>query len=559
MAATNVVAHIVVMTSVYAQAPPDAGAVRQQVERQREPQEPKPSASTPTTDKPAGEGAASPMVTINEFRFTGNRLLSNETLNASLQEYLRRPLTFEELQKAVASVGDAYRKAGWIVRAYLPMQDIKDGAVTVAIVEAKYGETRLEGGPPKRVPFERLEPILSKRQAKGAPLKAAALDRALLLINDLPGITASGHLAAGAQEGETDLILKVQDDAVFTGEAVVDNTGSRSTGELREIVTANLNSPFHRGEQFGATLLHSEGVNYLHALGTMPLGKNGWRVGAHASHLQYDVVSNEFAALDIEGTSTDFGLDTTYALVRSRAQNLSLSVGIDRSKFDNESNGITTSSYAISAVDVSVHGYRFDSVAGGGINVGSLAVVYGKADLSDSPNQAIDAITTNVDGGFTKVNFFVSRQQYITETISAYGSVSGQFASSNLDSSEKFYLGGVAGVRAYPASEAGGDEGLLATLEGRMRLPFGLNATVFYDWGQVTVNSDNNFVGAATLNSYSLQGAGTSLSWTSSFGLNVKATWAHRFGDNPRASPTGTDQDGTLKKGRLWLQASLSF
>ena len=34
-----------------------------------------------------------------------------------------------------------------------------------------------------------------------------------------------------------------------------------------------------------------------------------------------------------------------------------------------------------------------------------------------------------------------------------------QLANKNLDSSEKFTLGGIGGVRAYPSGEASGDEG----------------------------------------------------------------------------------------------------
>ena len=101
-------------------------------------------------------------------------------------------------------------------------------------------------------------------------------------------------------------------------------------------------------------------------------------------------------------------------------------------------------------------------------------------------------------------------------------------ASKNLDSAEKFYLGGASGVRAYPSSEGGGAEGQLASLELRARLPQNFALSAFYDWGHVTVNRNNGFTGASALNAYTLQGAGLTAAWFASFGLNLKATWARR-------------------------------
>lgn len=546
------------MVPALAQVPPDAGSLRQELERRREQVEPQTPAPTAVTETPAATAtAAGQTVTVDAFQFSGNNLLSGEKLAAALQGYLRRPLTFAELQSAVSAVSDAYRESGWIVRAYLPLQEIKDGVVTIAVVEAAFGETRMDGDAPKRVRFERIASMVSAQQDKGAPLNAARLDRALLLINDLPGVTAKGRLAAGSQEGETDLVLTVDDESLFNADVVVDNAGSRSTGELRQIVTGVLNSPLRIGDQYNATLLHADGLSYAYAAASVPVGKNGWRAGAHASYLQYELVAPEFRPLDVEGDSTAIGLDVNYALHRSRTTSLSLALSVDSAKFDNESSDTTTTRYKIESVDVSLIAHKFDDY--GGVNIGSLTVTYGDADLSESPNRAADAATTQVDGGFGKLNFFASRQQQITDMVSVYAALSGQLASGNLDSSEKFYLGGASGVRAFPASEAGGDEGLLAVLEGRMRLPANFNVAAFYDWGRITVNRDNDFIGAATLNSFSLQGAGVSVAWASQFGLRLKATWSHRLDDNPQPTADGKDQDGSLKKNRFWLQASMSF
>ncbi|HEX2583921.1 MAG TPA: ShlB/FhaC/HecB family hemolysin secretion/activation protein [Steroidobacteraceae bacterium] len=548
-------------TQVWAQVSPDAGSVRQEIEKSRpenDVQKKQPPEIT-ANGNTAAQVDKGPTITVTSFHFSGNVLLTTAQLNAAVAGYLNRPIDFSELQKAAIAVAEAYRKAGWIVRAYLPVQTIGSGVVNIAIVEAVYGRTRLEGDPPTHIAFDRLESIVGKQQRPGAPLNSNRLDRALLLISDLPGIAASGNLAAGKAERETDLVLRVQDQSLFSGNVTVDNTGSRFTGEVRASATLFANSLFHIGDQTSLTYLRAQGINYGQLSATAPIGSNGWRVGPHASYLKYDLVASEFSSLDVHGNSTSYGLDASYPLIRARSKNLYFTAALDSSRFNNLAGNVTTTKYKVSTIELGLKGHRFDSLGGGGINSAMLNVVTGKADLGGSPNEAADAATTKVHGSFTKLRYFFSRQQQLTDASSLYVGVNGQIATKNLDSSEKFYLGGASGVRAYPASEAGGDQGMIANVEGRFRLPRNFSVTGFYDWGNITVNHDNSFIGASTKNSYNLQGVGVSAGWLSDFGLSVKATWAHRVGDNPRATVTGMDQDGSLKKNRFWLQASMSF
>jgi hemolysin activation/secretion protein len=201
----------------------------------------------------------------------------------------------------------------------------------------------------------------------------------------------------------------------------------------------------------------------------------------------------------------------------------------------------------------------FDNFGGGGANNASITLVQGIDDLAGSPNEAADALTTRDAGSFQKLRFSAARQQVITDRFSLYADFSGQAASKNLDSSEKFYLGGPDGVRAYPVNEGGGAEGLLLNLEARERLPANFNAVGFFDWGSVHVNKDNNIAGAALPNTDDLKGVGVSLAWQAKFGLSLKATFAHRLGSNPDPTSTGDDQDGSHIENRVWLQASIPF
>ena len=542
---------------VHAQTRPDAGTVRQQIEQQQRQPLP-PEGPQQFAPPPPLKSIGGTKVTVHRFTFTGNTLLSNDELLPIVVPFLDRPLDFNELQNAAIAVATAYRKAGWIVRVYLPQQDVTGGTVNIQIIEATLGKVIVDGHS-KRISAARVQQMVDAAQSPGKPVSADALDRALLLIGDLPGLSANGRLAEGQNPGETDLVVDLTDTHLITGDVTVDNAGARFTGAGRVIVDASLNSALGIGDRADVTVLHTKGSDYQRLAYSLPVGNNGWRLGAHGTHLSYRIVTDEFAALDARGTSSSFGLDTSYPIIRSRLKNLYFAAGVEDQRFNNQSAGETSSRYSIADGTLSLYGNLFDTLGGGGANSVSLTFMEGHLDLNDSPNETADAMTTDTGGSFQKFSLSLSRTQTVTDRFSLYGSVSGQLSNKNLDSSQKLYLGGASGVRAYPADEAGGSEGVLANFEARERLPAGFNLVGFFDWGSVRVNKDNNFVGAASPNTVSLKGAGLSVGWAARFGLNLKATVARRIGTNPNPTSTGDDQDGSHVENRVWLQATMPF
>jgi hemolysin activation/secretion protein len=540
-----------------AQTVPDAGSVLQQIEQDQHPK--LPPKAPPLLLPPAPmESIGGATVTVGTFIFSGNTLLTTDELSRVLASFVGRPLTFADLQNATVAVANAYRRSGWVVKTYLPKQDVTGGTVTIQIVEATLGAVRIDGGT-QRASNARLTRIVDDAQRPGAPLNADALDRALLLIGDLPGVVATGSLSEGASQGETDLVLNVKDGPKVSGEVTADNEGARYTGEARISVSASLNAPFGIGDRADTVLLHTQGSDYQRLAYSLPVGSEGWRLGVNGSHLTYDIVTPSFGALDAHGNSSTVGLTANYPLLRTRLANLYLGVNLDDKRFDNYSSGRTSTRYSIQDGVVSLYGNLFDNVWGGGANAASISFEQGHDDLAGSPNESADALTTDTAGSFEKLNLSVSRQQRVTDRVSLFASIAGQLSSKNLDSSEKFYLGGSNGVRAYPTDEGSGSEGALANLEARVRLPLNLAGVGFVDYGTVRINRDNGYAGAAHPNTDTLKGAGFSLAWTADFGLSIKATLARRIGRNPEPTSTGDDQDGSLITDRVWLQISMPF
>lgn len=542
----------------HAQALPDAGSIRQQLEQPRG--IPLPPAAPPrTAPAPAIQTLKGVTVRIQTFRFAGNTKLSAADLSAATVSFLDRDLDFDGLQRAADAVAAAYREAGWIVRVYLPEQDITTGVLTLQVVEASFSGARFEGEPSQRLSRAELEAYFRNRQSVGQALNANALDRALLLADDLPGVSVAGSLEPGATDGETALVLQTTDEPFIYGDLGLDNTGARSTGSNRLSANLNLNSPGGRGELLSLNLLHTQGSDYGRVALTVPDGYNGLRLGFSASSMRYKVISGSesITSLNIQGNSSSMGLDWNYPLVRARLHNLYFSGGLENKGFESDNRNSNAddpksySDYETNSLRLGLSGNRFDDLGGGGANSASVQLLWGRLTSMQAHSQ-IDTIGRS----YNKLSYSASRQQTISPAHSLLLSLQGQHATQVLDSSERFYIGGAGTVRAYPVSELGGERGQMLSAEWRWRVDSAWVLSAFVDHGRV-VSLPSTPSELPTM--LSLRGHGLSASWQGPMGINTKLTWSRRDGANPKPTQTGTDGDGTLLKNRFWFTASVPF
>ena len=523
----------------------DAGSLLRQSEQNiKAPKKGKARTPRKAAPTPAAVQTTDATVQVTRFEFAGNTLLSTEALQTALVSFTNRPLNLAQLKEAADAITNTYREAGWTVRAYVPKQEINNGVVTLQIVEAVFGGASVQNTSLERMEASRLVNMAQALLTKGQPIHATHIDRALLLLDDLPGVSVSGNLVPGQSDGETDLVIFATDEPLLTGNASLDNQGSRATGPERLSVNLSLNSPARMGDALALNALKTQGSEYQRLAYTVPVGNAGWRAGVHASHLNYRVITPEFASLNPYGTATTRGLDASYPLVRSQLQNVNLALSYDDKQFDNTSNGATTS-YGIKVYNATLSAYQTDQWNGGGVTNSSLSLTSGDK---------------STETRYTKLGLSLSRLQNLSDTLSGYVAFSAQATNRNLDSSEKLYLGGATGVRAYPASEAGGSDGHTLTLELRQRVAYNLTVIGFYDYGWVKPNHDNSVASPANPNGYALDGYGISLVWQAAPSMDIKATVAQRAGNNPAANTTtGLDSDGTKKITRIWLSSSVAF
>lgn len=544
--------------SVSAQTPPDAGSLLRREESTRPPVLPSQPLSAPVIEA-MPKAAESIKVVVKGFRILHASLIPESELTPLLEKYIGREVSFGELRQAAAKIGEYYRSKGYLARAYLPRQEVKDGIVEIVVLEGRLGGLRIE--PAHRATEALVRPYFDAKL--GEALRLNALEHALLLINDIPGVSAVSYLEPGDHDGESIAVVRVEDRPVLVGQVQADNSGSKSTGRERLIANASLNDRFGFGDQFAAFGTHSVGNDYANFSASLPIGASGLRAGLQASALHYQL-GNGFAALDASGSATTWGLTASYPFIRTPAANLSGSTSWDAKHFVNRALGAETSNKTTRPFSLGLSGNILDTKGGGGNTSGGMTLTNGQLDLAGSSGDlASDQLGPQRNGTYRKLAWSVSRLQRLPGNWSLWASATGQSASRNLDSSEKFALGGPTGVRAYAISEASGDEGWLVNLEARYAFNSAWQATAFVDSGEATLNRSPwagwNAGNPGLPNRYRLSGAGVSLAWNGPSNLTLRTTAAWRLGNNPGLDANGKDSEGGNASNRIWLQAGWAF
>lgn len=487
-------------------------------------------------------GPTGPSVLINTLRITGETRFSEAELIAVAGFTPGRSLSLSDLRRMATLVTSYYNAHGYVVaQAYVPAQEIKDGAVTIVVIEGRYGavnlrnESRLRSGVARGV---------LKGLDSGALVAAAPLERRLLLLSDLPGVQVRSTLSPGSAVGTSDLLVDVTPGRLITGNLEVDNAGSPYTGAYQGGGTINFNEPLGIGDVASLRVLTSgEGMQYARAS-----YQAQWRdatVGAAYAYFHYRL-GGRFSGLHADGSEQIASLYASYPLIRSYDNNLQALINADYRIFQDKIGAFSAvTDRRAEVVNVGLSGDHHDSIGGGGWDVYSLYVTGGNLEIQTPFARAVDAVTARTEGGYGKLRFSVDRLQTVAGPFALYAAVRGQVAFKNLDISEKMELGGAYGVRAYPEGEAYGDEGYIATVEGRLRLPrvAGLPGRFqlagFYDYGWVQLARDPWFAGP---NTATRSGAGVGLTWADNNNFLARASYAYRLG--PRATSSSPDASG---------------
>lgn len=503
-------------------------------------------------EKPAAPPVPSAVDTtkirVNNIKITGQYLYEESELIAISGFQPGSDMTLTDLRAMTGKITEHYRKNGYfLAQAYLPTQDIKDGIVTVAVVVGQYGVVSINN---QTNLSNALANNLISGLESGNAIESGPLETRLLLLSDLAGVKVNSTLLPGATPGTSDLKVDLTPGPRVTGSIDADNAGLPYTGKYRLGGTININNLAGLGDVASLRVLSSgNGMTYGRASYQFQVGRA--TLGAAYTQIGYSL-GKEFEDLGAHGTAKIVSIFGSYPLIRTRDANLYASLGYDMRAYQDKVDLTDLSTQKRANVLMpGIYGDFRDKLGGGGLTGYGLTLSLGNLDIETAATREFDAETAQTNGRYNKLAFNLTRLQRVTDYISLYGAINGQLASKNLDIWEKMELGGMYGVRAYPAGTAFGDQGYLVNLEARLLLPPISDSMIgrvhlvgLFDTGTVQYNKNPWISGDNTV---TLSGAGVGVMWSDPNNFSVKGYYARKVGGSP-------DTINASASGQFWLQ-----
>jgi hemolysin activation/secretion protein len=484
-------------------------------------------------------------VTLQAVKLSGQTVFAETDLLSVLGEVKDKSYDFQGLEQLATQLANHYHLNGYpFASASLPAQDLKDGVLRIEIIEGRYGVISSSG---EFLP-EDAAPFLANLKTEDV-IEAKLLERTMLIIDDLPMISVSPSVRPGQNYGTGDLDVRITRNSVWDGELGLDNLGNRFTGENRVKGTLNGYSKFMFGDMVRLSAINTDQNMWLGSLDyEAPLNGQGLRGQIGFAKTTYQL-GKDYTYLGASGFANVYTSKISYPVVRTQQHNLTLAVGYTEKQLqDRYVNSGTQNNKKSHAFPFSAYFDARDAFMGGGLTYGNIAYTHGHLSLDDSLS-ASDATSAQTQGGFNKLNFEVARMQTLPADFSFFARYSAQLASKNLDSSERFNLGGIYGVRAYPIGEGMGDRGWVTQMELRYKFDQ-VMGFLLLDNGTSTSNV-RPWGGQLSANTH-LAGKGFGARVQQEKGWNWEASLSWRN--------TGLPASDTINRNpRLWAYATYKF
>lgn len=438
--------------------------------------EPQPPAQITPVPQDAPMPAAEKLAqrfTLRAVKIEGMTAYPEGQFNANFNEKLGHIITVGEAYEIARAITAKYRADGYVLSQAivtpkdLDVEMLRLGLLRIQVVEGFIDKVIVEKDADTKDSRDLIGKYAEKIRGM-KPLKTETLERYMLLMNDVPGMTARAIIRPSAATfGAADLVIQVtanQVEASFT----TDNRGNRFLGPYQEQLTLTENSVAGLGERTTVRAINSIPFSDLHYLDIQheeQLGTEGTRLIAFASTLKTHP-GGRLRPLNFRGESQDYSLTVMHPFLRSRVDNFYGRLMLDARNTQNSVSGIRLSTDRVRAVRMGANYNTSD--AWNGVDLADATLSHGISGLGSTGNADVRS-RTNGDQSFTKFNLDMSRLQSLPKGFSFLTALTGQASADQLFESEQFTLGGVGFGQAYDSGEISGDSGIA----GKMELRYG--------------------------------------------------------------------------------------
>lgn len=484
--------------------------------------------------------AAAATVDVRSFKIEGNTLFDSARLAAVLDAW-RGQRTFAELRLAAQAVQGIYSAAGYgAVVAYLPPQAVSDGVVNITVVEGKVAKVTVRGN--KRQSADRLRAALPSL-VEGATPRVRRVDSELQIANENPARQVGVLLGPGAQAGEVEATVQVEEQPVQRWTLALDNSGNDRTGQWR--ISAGWQHADITGRddvlnlQLQTSPTETSKVRVASLGYRLPLVPWLSALDVFAAYSNVDGGTQATAAGDLRfsGRGHIAGARSIWYLPRAGEYDQRLTVGLEYRAYLNscQVGGLGAGACGPAGESVSVTPLTLEYAAqtGGPVAAGITVALAHNLSLGGGNNSAASfaAVRAGARPGYTVLRAggnlslpvglpstwpFKADEDW---TVAARTAV--QYSGDNLVPGEQFGLGGAASVRGYQERELAGDTGVQLALElvspridaGEQGARTDLRLLAFVDTGQVSNQGSTACLGTQTHCTLTSWGLGARLGW----------------------------------------------
>ena len=426
-----------------------------------------------------------------EIAREGDTLVPNRLLQEALSAFRNQELTLDDMNAVADAVTTAYQERGYILaEAKVPEQEIEDGILKIAISEGDVGEIKVTG---QKYYNERVIRRNFLEQLKHGVIQEELLEKGFILSKEVPSTETRIILEKGEKEGSANLVLKTEDSLALAWSLDVNNYGSELVGKERYGTTIDITDPW-----WGSTLSlrgvsgndNEDSALYSGDL-SIPLNMYGTRINVRYLEGQY-VVGQDLADLGLDGDTRIYGLSVSHPLLRTRNQNLTVSIGYDNKYSRSYKFNVLDT---VDDLDVYYATLDYDSLDRYlGKNLLSFGYYRGSLDRND----AAPLSRINAEPKFHHYNLNAARIQKVYGNINFMIRGSGQISNQSLLPIQQLALGGYGTVRGHNTTLYLGDTGFNISGELLTAPPFiadkivlgqriaqMVQLSLFYDYGRV--------------------------------------------------------------------------
>ena len=458
---------------------------------------PPPIAAAAPTKTSASSATSVPRV-ATAIVVDGNAHVPTAAFAPALVGYLGRDLSGADLTRLAGDIAGTARREGYpFASATIEPQAMGDGVLHVTLDEGHITAVRVIGA---------ISPLadrmLTAALVTDAPVERGTLERTILLVGDIAGVTVSDTKYV-RQNGFGILLVTISEDKA-SAYLQIDNRGSREVGPIRATMLASYRGLAQSGDELGliaaTTPIQPSEFAFVRGRYSAPVDLAGSIVTISGSYGRANP-GGALKPLDVVGNSVDLAVGYARPLIRSRARSLSAGVEFRALKSDQTLLGTMLRDDRLTTITGSLTG---TTKAGPGVLRGELAIV-GGLPLDGVTHQG-DARTSRVDGDarFVTWGYTADWTTPLTGPFAMALASTGQLASRPLLATAEIGVGGPAFGRGYDYAERTGDQGVLGSAELRADLGpllHGINRVQLYGFvdGGYVDNLRNGFGGGSLL------------------------------------------------------------